>query len=282
MTLARWPNQGFARATRLLEPGSRTAGRPSVIGYEDARHARWTQARDTWLFGYFRYRWADATIALSSIDTTARTITSVEAYDYDKQGMDGREGIIYHAFNLLEEIDRPGEWILDRSSGMLYLLPPADPASAVVELSMLPLPMLSIEGASHVRLEGLVFDLARGDGIVLREASDCLVAGCTIRRMAGNGISITGGRRNLLLSCDIHTIGRRASEVSGGDRETLQAAGHVVANCRIDDFGRIDRTYTPGIQLEGVGNRAVGQPPLRLPEQQRHAHRRQRPSHRVQ
>lgn len=28
-------------------------------------------------------------------------------------------------------------------------------------------------------------------------------------------------------------------------------------NCRIYDFGRIDRTYTPAIQLEGVGNRVA-------------------------
>lgn len=28
-------------------------------------------------------------------------------------------------------------------------------------------------------------------------------------------------------------------------------------NCRIHDFGRIDRTYTPAIQLEGVGNRVA-------------------------
>jgi hypothetical protein len=257
MTLARWPNQGFVRASRLIEPGSRKTGRPSVIGYEDPRHAHWTQARDAWLFGYFHYRWADATIAIAGIDTEARTLTTIEAYNYDGRGMDDHEGIIYHAFNLLEEIDQPGEWYLDRSSGVLYLLPPADPATAVIELSMLPVPMLSITGASHVRLEGLVFDLARSNGVLLSEASDCLVAGCTIRRMAGNGISIAGGRRNLLLSCDIHTMGRRACEVSGGDRETLQAAGHVVANCRIHDFGRIDRTYTPGIQLEGVGNRAV-------------------------
>ena len=75
--------------------------------------------------------------------------------------------------------------------------------------------------------------------------------------MAGNGISILGGARNTLLSCDVHTIGRRATEVTGGDRETLTPGGHVVANCRIHNFGRIDRTYTPGVQLEGVGHRVA-------------------------
>ena len=33
------------------------------------------------------------------------------------------QGIIYHVFNLLEEIDQPGEWYLNRETGRLYYLP---------------------------------------------------------------------------------------------------------------------------------------------------------------
>ncbi|MFA5058549.1 MAG: right-handed parallel beta-helix repeat-containing protein, partial [Opitutaceae bacterium] len=153
--------------------------------------------------------------------------------------------------------DEPGEWYLDRTSGILYLYPPTDLAKATVEISLLSQPMIEAQGVSHVRFEGLILDLARGDGIILKDAEDCLVGGCTIRRMAGNGISILGGHRDVLVGCDIHTIGRRASEVIGGDRATLTPGGHVVENCRIHDFGRIDRTYTPGVQLEGVGNRVA-------------------------
>jgi hypothetical protein len=166
-------------------------------------------------------------------------------------------GIIYYAFNLLEEMDRPGEWYLDRESGILYLYPPGDMSQATVEISLLSQPMISAANLTNVRFEGLVFDLARGDGIVLKNCSDCQFAGCAVQRMAGNGISILGGQRETMLSCDVQTVGRRAIEVVGGDRATLTPGGHVVANCRIHDFGRIDRTYTPGVQLEGVDNRVV-------------------------
>jgi len=43
----------------------------------------------------------------------------------------------------------------------------------------------------------------------------------------------------------------------GGDRATLTPGRHVVENCRIHAFGRLDRTYTPAIQLEGVGHRVA-------------------------
>lgn len=256
-TLARWPNTGFVKAAKLVESGDKNAGKPSVLGYDDERHARWTKANDAWLFGYFHFLWADATAKIVKIDPATKTITTAEAYNYGGEGMNTEQGIIYYAFNLLEEIDRPGEWYLDRETGVLYLYPPTDLTRATVELSMLSRPMISATNLANVRFEGLVFDLARGDGIVLNNSKDCLIAGCTVKRMAGNGISVLGGARNTLLSCDVHTIGRRATEVIGGDRATLTPGGHVVANCRIHNFGRIDRTYTPGVQLEGVGNRVT-------------------------
>jgi hypothetical protein len=254
-TLARWPNQGSAGIGRLVEPGDKAAHRPTVFTYLGDRPARWATAPDAWLFGYFRFLWADSTLPVGRIDPVARTIATAEPYEYTGLGgADNTQGIRYHVFNLLEEIDEPGEWYLDRGKGILYLYPPSDPAQAVVELSMLAGPMIEAQRTSHLRIEGLVVDLGRSDGIVLREAEDCLIAGCTIRRLAANGLRILGGHRDTAYGCDIHTIGRRASEVVGGDRATLTPGAHRVENCRIHDFGRIDRTYTPGIELAGVGH----------------------------
>lgn len=256
MTPARWPNEGFVKATRLVEPGDRAAGRPSVFEYADDRHARWVSAPDAWLFGYFRWLWADASIAVGRIDPAARTITTAEGYAYGG-GMSMEQGIQYYAYNLLEEIDAPGEWYLDRSSGILYLLPPADLSQATVEVGLFDRPMVAAKGVANLRLEGLTFDLGRYQGVVLEDASDCLLAGCTVSRMADGGVLVHGGERVTLLGCDVHTTGRRGVELIGGDRATLRPGGHVIENCTIRSVGRIDRTYTPCIQLEGVGNRVA-------------------------
>lgn len=256
MTLARWPNEGFVGIRKLVDGGSKGEGRPAVLEYDSDRHARWTQASDLWLFGYFRYLWADAAIKVGRIDTTARTITTAEAYQYGG-GMDAGQGIAYYAFNLIEEIDRPGEWYLDRGTGILYLYPPAGFTETAVEIGMFSAPVITLDKVTDVRFEGLVIDLARFNGVVATDCERCLLAGCTVSRMAGNGITIAGGSENGLFGCDIHTIGRRATEVIGGDRKTLTPGRHVVENCCIHNFGRIDRTYTPAIQLEGVGHRVA-------------------------
>ena len=257
LTIARYPNEGYLGIRKLINPGSRATGEPSAFEYDSDRHERWVGARDAWLFGYFHFLWADATIKIGKIDPKTRTLTTAEPYHYGGRGMSTKQGIQYYVFNLLEEIDLPGEWYLDRQTGMLYLYPPTDLDNSTVELGMLSVPMIDMEQVSHVRFSGLTFDLARYNGIVAKDCYDCDFLACTVERFAGNGIMIHGGTKNRLIGCDIHTIGRRATEVIGGDRETLTPGGHLVENCQIHDFGRIDRTYTPAIQLEGVGHRVA-------------------------
>jgi parallel beta-helix repeat protein len=257
MTLARWPNEGFVGIRKLIKAGSKSSGEPSVFEYDSDRHERWIDASDGWLFGYFHFLWADATIKIGKIDPSTRTLATAEPYQYGSRGMSTKQGVHYYAFNLLEEIDTPGEWYLERRTGILYLYPPSELDTSTVEVGMLSTPMITMDKVSHVRIEGLCFDLARYNGIVMKSCSNCSLIGCTVSRMAGNGVMIHGGKKNRLIGCDIHTIGRRATEVIGGDRATLTPGSHLVENCRIHDFGRIDRTYTPAIQLEGVGHRVA-------------------------
>ncbi|MFC1761214.1 right-handed parallel beta-helix repeat-containing protein [Planctomycetota bacterium] len=257
MTLARWPNKGFVGINEPVNPGSKSTGEPSVFTYKSDRHERWTDASDGWLSGYFQFLWADATIKIGKIDPSTKTLTTAEPYHYNGRGMSNHQGIQYYAFNLLEEIDQPGEWYLDRETGMLYLYPASEPEKSAIEIGMLSNPMITMDRVSHVRIEGLGFDLARYNGIEAKNCCHCSFIGCTVSRMAGNGIMIHGGNANQLIGCDIHAIGRRATEIIGGDRATLTPGRHLVENCRIYSFGRIDRTYTPAIQLEGVGNRVA-------------------------
>ncbi len=258
MPLARWPNEGFVHVGELLGQGELKAGwgniegrREGIFTYDGDRPSRWNAEEDIWLFGYWYWDWADAYHRVGSIDTTKRVITIAPPY----RGYGFRTGQRYYALNLLAELDAPGEWYLDRSRGKLYFWPPADMANAAVELSMLAAPMAELEGASHVALRGLTFELGRGDGIAVRGGEKCLIAGCTVRRLGQNGVIIDGGTGHGVLGCDIYTLGRGGTRVTGGNRKTLAPSGHFIENCHIYDFSRIHRTYTPAVWMDGVGHR---------------------------
>lgn len=249
LTVARWPNEGFVKVEKVIEQGSPAEKRGFVFQYEGDRPGRWPQ-KDLHLYGYFQHLWADVVMGVASLDTKTRQITTVATNPFEV-----REGYPYFAFNLLEELDLPGEWYLDRATGMLYVYPPVDSQEAVFELSVLGAPMVQLDNVSHVAIRGLDFQLGQTDGLVIRGGDHCLVAGCTVHHLGGTAVIVTGGASHGVVGCDLYTLGRGGTIVSGGDRKTLSPAGHVVENCHVYDFSRVWRTYTPAVKLEGVGNR---------------------------
>ena len=256
MTLARWPSEGFVKMGELVgnRPfaynSARTGNREGKFVYDGDRPSRLRGEPDIWLYGYWAWDWADGYQRVASIDTVGHVISLAppdSPYGY-------RKGQRYYALNLLCELDRPGQWYLDRQTGRLYFYPPVDPAQAKVELSLADT-LVTLEGAAWVSIEGLTLELGRRDGIVIRGGEHCLVAGCTLRRLGEDGVVIQGGSDHGVFGCDLYCLGRGGTRVEGGDRKTLTPGRHFVENCHIYDFSRVHRSYAPAVHLEGCGNR---------------------------
>ncbi|MHC4542759.1 MAG: right-handed parallel beta-helix repeat-containing protein [Planctomycetota bacterium] len=157
--------------------------------------------------------------------------------------------------NLLEELDAPGEWYLDRHSGILYFWPPAPLDEGEVFVSTLEEPMVSMQELSHVRLEGLILECSRGTAIEIVGGSHNVIADCTLRNLGNIAVNIKGGTQNGVVGCHIYETGDGGIYLSGGDRKTLAAAGNYACNNHIHHYSRWVRTYRPAIRLSGVGNR---------------------------
>lgn len=256
MPLSRWPNQGFLEVGELLsketafEHRGTPGTREGVFTYTGERPARWRDESDLWLYGFWFHDWADSYEKVAAVDPAKRSLTL--AAPYHRYGY--RQGQRYCVVNALAEIDAPGEWYLDRAAGRLFFYPPADPDQAAVELAGGPSPLVRMEQASHIRFRGITWELGQGDGVIVRGGASCLLAGCTVRKLAGDGIRMTGTGHQVI-SCDLSELGRGGIELSGGDRKSLQAGGNVVENCHIHHISRFDHTYTPAVLIRGVGAR---------------------------
>ncbi|NQT36167.1 MAG: right-handed parallel beta-helix repeat-containing protein [Planctomycetes bacterium] len=258
LTLARWPNEGFVRIVDVagdepMKVHGITGDRSGKFIYEGDRPSRWTAEKDVWLQGYWFWDWSDQYQRVASIDTQRRTISlapPTHNYGY-------RKGQRYYAVNLLAELDTPGEWYLDRTTGVLYLWPPEAIDGASVVFSVLQTPLVALRDASHVVLRDLTLETTRGSGIEIVGGQGNLVAGCTVRNTGGAGIAVRGGKNNGVAGCDLYQIGTAGISISGGDRRTLTPAGNYALNNHIHHFGRLKRTYSAAIHLGGVGNRAA-------------------------
>jgi len=293
--LARWPNDGVAPIGEVLDPGSIPrdgdfSNRGGRFTYDFDRADLWAQAEDVWLSGLFAYGFADDTIPVASIDTEHRTITMAQPHMYGIKS--GRTWHGYYALNLLEEIDQPGEYYVDRGAGILYFFPMGPIEGARIAVSLLEEPMVALEGARYVRFEGITVEVTRGMGIYIERGEGNAVAGCTLRNMGmvavciGMGIEpdtqyrheFTGkpvsrqlgswhehiyensvfdrqaGTGHTITGCDIYHIGAGAISLGGGDRRSLTPGENRVVNCHIHHFNRLGRSYKAAVNIDGVGN----------------------------
>ncbi|MGQ9504379.1 MAG: GDSL-type esterase/lipase family protein [Thermogutta sp.] len=263
MTLARWPNEGFVKIANLLnEEPFKTHGIPGdKVGkfiYEGSRQDRWQLEKDPWVHGYWFWDWSDQRHPIQSIDSERHIIAIKPPYHHYGY----RKGQWYYGFNLLCELDAPGEWYLDRQTGRLYFWPP-DSAKTVSELvtgdptvSSLD-SLVEVSGGKNVEITGLVFAHTRRTAISFTDCEDCRVTNSQLYLLGGWGIVIRGGQRCLVKGCQLRLLGEGGVSAEGGDRAKLQSAGHVIEENEISDYGRIYRMYRAGVSIGGVGQSVV-------------------------
>ncbi|WP_284645667.1 Ig-like domain-containing protein [Paenibacillus silviterrae] len=273
MTLARWPNNGTVQMGNILDPGPtrkdpdlQTRGGTFAYSYE--RPELWTQANDIWLDGIFGYSWEWSYNKVAAIDTANKTITL--AYG-EMSGLFKNWYPDFHfAQNLLEEIDMPGEYYIDRSRGILYFMPTAafQTDAPEITVSMLKTPLINAVNTSYVTFEDLILENGRDSAAVIMGGSHVRFLHCEIRNFTNGGVLINTqsrwlyndfakatGVNHAVISSHIHHIGGTGVILNGGDRLTLEPGNNAVENSHIHDFAYYHKAYNPSVILTGAGNR---------------------------
>ncbi|HTI70927.1 MAG TPA: right-handed parallel beta-helix repeat-containing protein, partial [Candidatus Limnocylindria bacterium] len=261
MPLARWPNVGeFAAISGSPSPSARPDSEPmgSLEGgfnYEGDRPGRWKPADDIWVQGYWAQDWANSSERVQSLDPGSHLVKTAAPH-----GIFGfKKGQRFYFFNVLEELDRPGEWYIDRAGGILYFWPPDSTApdrSPEILFSTLAETFVKLNEASHITLRGLTFDTARAHGISIVNGNGVRVTKCVIRNVGDTGVVVVGGTDNGVSDSDIFNCGDGGVSISGGDRKTLTPGRSFVENCHVANAGRWSKCFLPAIDLVGVGLRA--------------------------
>jgi hypothetical protein len=258
MTLARWPNTGFAKIADVVggQPVEVRGTVGDAVGafvYEGDRPERWVSESDPWLHGYWFWDWADEREPIESLDPDRKVIRlrpPYHTYGY-------RKGQWYYAFNMLSELDAPGEWYLDRGTGVLYFWPPS-PLTPEQRLTVSVTPTLIVtRNVSNVVFDGFILEAARDTAVTIMDSTRVVVRDCLIRNVGGDAVVIAGGKDSGVTGCEIHDTGRGGVLLSGGNRDTLRPAGLHAEDNHIHHYSRWARMYHPAIALDGVGNRAV-------------------------
>ncbi|MFM8360302.1 MAG: right-handed parallel beta-helix repeat-containing protein, partial [Verrucomicrobiota bacterium] len=221
---------------------------PGGFLYPGERPRRWKDTRDLWVHGYWAWDWANSYEKVVELDLARHRIRTAPPH-----GLYGfRPGQRFYFLNVLEELDRPGEWFLDRDAAILYFWPPA-PGAREALLSRLGGPLLRLQDAAHLTFRGLLLEATRGSGVEIQGGTSNQVVSCVLRNLGNLGVVIEGGVGHQVRASEILDTGDGGVAVTGGHRDTLAPGGHVVENCHFQRQARWSRCYAPAIQLSGVG-----------------------------
>ena len=262
MTIARWPNDSWAR-TKDIPKKLNGKG----FSYAEDEPGTWENTGDIWMHGYWKWDWADARVKIDKIDPKRKEITVTDPQSRYPYSKDRR----YYAFNILEELDVPGEWFLDKETDILYFYPLSDTGNSEIYVSLLSGPLIRIENSSGVTLKGLVLEYSNGAGVEILGGSGNVVRKCVLRNFGTIAVNIgnvdagskiydnplysgNAGTNNGVSGCEIYNCGEGGIILGGGDRKTLTPGNNFVENTNIYKVSEWVRTYRAGVYMYGVRN----------------------------
>lgn len=296
--IARWPNDSTVAIGKIKQSGIGPKGNNEpypIFGYNENRPSAWKDTRQMWISGYFAHGYADDMIKVEKIDTLNKYVHTAQHTVYGF--MTGKPWRQWFALNLVEELDLPGEYVIDTDRQKIFFYPPTEKPKTS-HISLLEGPILAIENVDNVIVEGITFEYGRSIAVYMENTNHVRIKDCVVRNMGGTGIVIgkgssentqesevpagnkkggepvsrrigdllgkiyddilynrKGGTDNGIINCQIYNVGAGGINMGGGDRATLTPGGNFVENCRIHNYNNIEKSYRPGIWIDGVGNK---------------------------
>ncbi len=253
---ARIPNDGFYRTEGEMDRDS--------FKYKEDHFKDWNNLNGVEVVIF--HSWNESKLLISELDEESRTVFFT--------GRIGRRGDNnrYYIENVLEGLDRPGEWYLERSTGKLYYWPDGDLDNAELRAPLLN-ELIRFEGDvdkkdDHIRYinirgltlcetsyilpeEGIptirdVGDIWFPSAITLKGVSHCSFEDNTVRNVGTYGIDLSGDA--------IHLIGNKIYDTGSGGIVTRSYGKYrnVISYNHIHDCGVVFHSGV-GINIDDGG-----------------------------
>lgn len=246
MTLARWPNNDYARIESTLSETdllfSAPEKLPTGINIDEPMWAR----------GYWARDWADLSrriVTVIPISGMLRLEEPIIPYGVSKKGR-------FFLFSALDLLDKAGEWHYSEKTGKIYFWPDRVIEKSDIEWSLAE-NLLIANNVSNVFLKNIEFTKTRGTTLVLKNVDNFRVSNCEVNGSNGWAIQMTG-KNSGVYNSHLKQLGQGGVSLSGGNRNLLEKSRLTAENNIISHYAQRVRTYQPALQLSGIGVIARG------------------------
>ncbi len=264
MTIARYPNEGYMTIKTVIEGGvestvydntpaedaAKLDAPPIEVEVADKRILEWEGVEGAIMYGTFSLSWATHATELGSVNKKTNSIVAKYPMFYP-----AKEGQTFYVYNLIEELDTPGEYYIDIDEGMLYLYE-LDEEIENISYTTLEDIMITIDNASYLTFKNLNMKYIKNRAFdFLTDSHDCELIGAEVA-FTDTGLTratYVWGKNNKVLDCWYHD-NDGGVELAGGDRPTLTRSNNLLENSKFERNDRLTTSYSPAIHLTRCGN----------------------------
>ena len=254
---ARTPNEGWFHLTGLVNPNNAKdpINRKAFRFKPGDLSASWTNLQQVEIVKLFG--WSETRLPIENVDQQQNICTCAGLSSSSHRRLFDWYGPRYFVENVLEGLDSPGEWYLDRKAGVLHYWPmPGEQMSEVEVVAPVLDCLVRLDGdvtagvfVEHVTLRGLTFmhgGAAFPQGGYQEQQSDVFVPAA---------IRGTGVRNCRFLRNEIAHVGTYAIELAAGSQHNQIVANHL------HDLGaggvKIDGPRNPASEAEETSHTVV-------------------------
>jgi hypothetical protein len=261
----RWPKEGYLNVYAFAGAGEEDHKRRFRFLKGDVR--RWQNLDDVEFV--IIHNWSESRLFVEGLDETADTVqfSGSAAYPFDFGGWNA-----YYVKNVKEALTEPGQWYLDCSTSILYLILPEDVVDPNMAEFAIPVAdaLLELRGTENepvqnIRIEGIAFTGTRWQmgatgyangggapgphvrpaGITFEQAEACELYNCVIDATAGYAVELNVSDRCTVAHTEIRDAG-------GGGVIIFDGSDNTVADCEIHHCGRLYFGGTGIVNPSGV------------------------------
>ncbi len=284
-TVARYPNGAneYMRYTAVAgeDTTSYSTPMPYTFTLDENRGERWATATDAYAVGFWGVDFHYEREKVESFG--ANTLKLASAPEYSSNDTSGQTNHIddrsnrIAVINLIEELDIPGEYYIDKATNTLYYYPVDD--IETISISVLG-DIISMDGVENITFDGINFTEARGNAIhTYTDLKNITIQNCRFDNLALGAVDTTNnylspfmalkngeedahqyasffkerGHETFIFKNNVLTeLGCYGLQLICGSREANVHSGSVISGNIISHIGAIDGRGE-GIYLYGVG-----------------------------
>ena len=210
------------------------------------RISQWSSFENVYAQGYFRWSWRDSTNLIESFDFDRSEVTLTATPSYGISN-----GAPFYFFNVYSELDMPGEYFIDKNTGVLYVYRTDSFATSEIMISVLSEKLVDLSNVSDFTMKGLHIRATRA-GCMDIKGENITIDNCKISNTRSYAITANGNNITIQNN-ELCSLGGYGINITGGNSESVEESGNLIYNNYIHDFSAVERTYTPAVDLYGCG-----------------------------